>query len=96
MLAGHVMTGAWVSKTVTAIWQDETLPLLSTAVKVKRFDPTWNKAGEEYCAETFATWQLSVATALGNETDAVQVFGSSFTVMLDGQAARKKQGRELK
>src|SRR5437588_114095 len=40
MFAGQVITGPWISRTITRCWQVALLPLLSVAVQVTRFVPT--------------------------------------------------------
>src|SRR6266404_803640 len=66
MLAGQVITGAWMSRTITRCWQAVLLPLPSVAVQVTRLVPTGNCAGA--LLVTVTAPQLSLAVGLPRAT----------------------------
>src|SRR5437660_3286651 len=66
MFAGQVITGPWMSRTITRCWQVAAFPLLSVAVQVTRFVPTGNCAGA--LLVTVTAPQLSLAVGLPRAT----------------------------
>src|SRR5438876_165502 len=84
MLAGQVMTGPWMSRTITRCWQVALLPLLSVAVQVTRLVPTGNCAGA--LLVTVTAPQLSLAVGLPIATPvAMHVPALALTVTSAGQ-----------
>src|SRR5437867_4667154 len=84
MLAGQVITGPWMSRTITRCWQVALLPLPSVAVQVTRLVPTGNCGGALLVTVTVP--QLSLAVGLPNATPvAKQVPEFTFTVTSVGQ-----------
>src|ERR1700719_688205 len=66
MFAGQVITGGWMSRTITRCWQVAVFPLLSVAVQVTRLVPTGNCAGA--LLVTVTAPQLSLAVGLPRAT----------------------------
>src|SRR5882672_10338519 len=84
MLAGQVITGPWMSRTITRCWQVALLPLPSVAVQVTRLVPTGNCAGALLVTVTVP--QLSLAVGLPRTTPvAKQVPAFALTVTSAGQ-----------
>src|SRR5438876_8853694 len=91
MLAGQVMTGPWMSRTITRCWQVALLPLPSVAVQVTRLVPTGNCAGA--LLVTVTEPQLSLAVGVPRATPvAKHVPALALTVTSAGQVI---VGREL-
>src|SRR5438105_11087423 len=84
MFAGQVITGPWISRTITRCWQVAVLPLLSVAVQVTRLLPTGNCAGA--LLVTVTAPQLSLAVGLPRATPvAKHVPALALTVTSAGQ-----------
>src|SRR5213593_2254697 len=84
MFAGQVITGPWMSRTITRCGQVVVLPPLSVAVQVTRFVPTANCAGA--LLDTVTAPQLSFAVGLPRATPvAKQVPALALTVASAGQ-----------
>jgi len=97
IFAGQVITGAWVSLTVTVKVHWLLLPLLSRAVLVTVVVPTGKAKPLGGTLSTFVTTQLSVAVTL-NVTLLVHSPGGVFTVILAGNqslAARHPESLPL-
>src|ERR1700719_825829 len=84
MFAGQVITGGWMSRTITRCWQVAVFPLLSVAVQVTRLVPTANCAGA--LLVTVTAPQLSLAVGLPRSTPvAKHVPALALTVTSAGQ-----------
>jgi hypothetical protein len=83
MFEGHVITGNWLSTTVTVNEHVVVLPAASVAVEVTVVVPVLKIEPEAGVVETVAE-QLSVAVTL-KLTTALQELASVFTVILEGQ-----------
>ena len=84
MLAGQVITGPWMSRTITRCWQVVVLPLPSVTVQVTVLVPTGNWAGA--LLVTVTEPQLSVAATVPKVTPvAKQDPALAFTVTSAGQ-----------
>src|SRR6266403_2280294 len=84
MLAGQVITGPWMSRTITRCWQVALLPLPSVAVQVTRLVPTENCARALLVSVTAP--QLSLAVGLPRATPvAKQAPEFTLTVTSAGQ-----------
>ena len=81
---GQLITGSWLSITVTVKLHVLLLPLLSNAVFVTVVTPTGNAMPLAGTLVIFVTVQLSVADTL-NVTLLVQIPVTALTVMFDGQ-----------
>src|SRR3989442_1654903 len=84
MFAGQVITGPWVSRTITRCWHVAVFPLPSVAVQVTRLVPTGNCAGA--LLVTVTAPQLSLAVGLPKATPvAKHVPALALTVTSAGQ-----------